>query len=183
MDNLERNIEKGSLYKLDKNLKLTKVDKNYRITNGPAFIDEYNFYHTDSRKKTIYKIKINKKNKIIRKYIFKKFSPEEGVPDGMTLDKNKNLWVAHFRGACVSVFNSKAKLIHKIQFPAKNITNCAFGGKNNQELYVSTATKGMNKADLRKFRYSGFFFSVKTNSKGILQKKFILSNEEKRSLL
>ena len=43
MDNLERKIEKGSLYKLDKNLKLIKVDKNYRITNGPAFIDQYNF--------------------------------------------------------------------------------------------------------------------------------------------
>ena len=183
MDNLERKIEKGSLYKLDKNFKLIKVDKNYRITNGPAFIDQYNFYHTDSPKKTIYKIKINKKNKIISKNIFKKLSPEEGVPDGMTLDKNKNLWVAHFHGACVSVFNKKAKLIHRIQFPAKNITNCAFGGKNNQELYVSTATKGMDKADLRKFRYSGFFFSVKTNAKGVLQKKFILSNEEKRSLL
>ena len=183
MDNLERKIEKGSLYKLDKNLKLTRVDKNYRITNGPAFIDEHNFYHTDSPKKTIYKIKINKNNKIISKKIFKKLTPEEGVPDGMTLDKNKNLWVAHFRGACVSVFNSRAKLIHRIQFPAKNITNCAFGGKNNQELYVSTATKGMDKADLRKFRYSGFFFSVKTNAKGVLQKKFILSNEEKRSLL
>ena len=39
------------------------------------------------------------------------------------------------------------------------------------------------KADLRKFRYSGFFFSVKTNAKGVLQKKFRLSNEEKRSLL
>ena len=183
MDNLERKIEKGSLYKLDKNLKLTRVDKNYRITNGPAFIDKYNFYHTDSPKKIIYKIKINKNNKIIKKKIFKKLSPEEGVPDGMTVDKNKNLWVAHFHGACISVFNKKAKLIHRIQFPAKNITNCAFGGKNNQELYISTATKGMNKADLRKFRYSGFFFSVKTNSKGVLQKKFILSNEEKRSLL
>ena len=77
----------------------------------------------------------------------------------------------------------KAKLIHRIQFPAKNITNCTFGGKNTKELYVSTATKGMGKADLRKFRYSGFFFSVKTNAKGVLQKKFILSNEEKRSLL
>ncbi len=183
MDNLERKIEKGSLYKLDKNLKLTRVDKNYRITNGPAFIDKYNFYHTDSPKKIIYKIKINKNNKIIKKKIFKKLSPDEGVPDGMTVDKNKNLWVAHFHGACISVFNKNAKLIHRIQFPAKNITNCAFGGKNNKELYVSTATKGMNKADLRKFRYSGFFFSVKTNSKGILQKKFILSNEEKRSLL
>ena len=54
MDNLERKIEKGSLYKLDKNLQLTKVDKNYRITNGPAFINQFNFYHTDSPKKTIY---------------------------------------------------------------------------------------------------------------------------------
>ena len=183
MDNLERKIEKGSLYKLDKNFKLIKVDKNYRITNGPAFIDQYNFYHTDSPKKTIYKIKINKNNKIVSKKIFKKLLPEEGSPDGMTLDTNKNLWVAHFHGACISVFNKKAKLIHRIHFPAKNITNCTFGGKNTKELYVSTATKGMSKADLRKFRYSGFFFSVKTNAKGVLQKKFILSNEEKRSLL
>ncbi len=183
MDNLERKIEKGSLYKLNKDLKLTRVDKNYRITNGPAFIDQYNFYHTDSPKKTIYKIKINKNNKIVSKNIFKKFSLDEGVPDGMTLDKNKNLWVAHFHGACVSVFNNRAKLIHRIKLPAKNITNCAFGGKNNQELFISTARKGMNKADLRKFRYSGFFFSVKTNARGVLQKKFIISNEEKRSLL
>ena len=183
MDNLERKIEKGSLYKLDKRFKLTKVDKNYRITNGPAFIDNYNFYHTDSPKKKIYKIKINKNNKILSKKIFKKFTSEEGSPDGMTLDKNKNLWVAHFNGACISVFNKKAKLIHRIKFPAKNITNCAFGGKNTKELYVSTATKGMSKEDLQKFRYSGFFFSVKTNTKGVLQKKFILSNEKKRSLL
>ena len=183
MDNLERKIEKGSLYKLDKNLKLTKVDKNYRITNGPAFIDTNNFYHTDSAKKTIYKIKINKNNKIVSKKIFKKFSPQDGSPDGMTLDKNKNLWVAHFHGACISVFNNKAKLIHKINFPAKNITNCAFGGQNNKELFISTATKGMSKADIQKFSYSGYLFSVKTNSKGILQKKFAFKNEKKRPLL
>ena len=101
----------------------------------------------------------------------------------MTLDKNKNLWVAHYNGACVSVFDSKAKLIHRIQLPAKNITNCAFGGQNNNELFITSATKGMNKAELRKFRYSGFLFSVKTNTKGFVQKKFILSHEKKRSLL
>ena len=183
MDNLERKIEKGSLYKLDKNLNLKKIDKNYRITNGPAFIDQYNFYHTDSAKKIIYKIKINKKNEIIKKNIFKKFTFNEGSPDGMTLDKNKNLWVAHYNGACVSVFDSKGKLIHRIQLPAKNITNCAFGGQNNNELFITSATKGMNKAELRKFRYSGFLFSVKTNTKGFVQKKFILSHEKKRSLL
>ena len=183
MDNLERKIEKGSLYKLDKNLLLTRVDRNYRITNGPAFIDELNFYHTDSSKKIIYKIRINKKNKIINKKIFKKFSSKEGSPDGMTLDKNKNLWVAHFHGACVSVFNNRAKLIHRIQLPAKNITNCTFGGQKNNELFITSATKGMSNTDLQKYRYSGFLFSVKTNMRGKLQKKFILSNEKKRSLL
>ena len=183
MDNLERKIEKGSLYKLDKNLKLIKVDKNYRITNGPAFIDKYNFYHTDSSKKKIYKIRINKKNKLVSKKIFKKLSSEEGVPDGMTLDKNKNLWLAHFHGACISVFNKKAKLIHRIQFPAKNITNCTFGGPKNSELFVTSARKGMTKGDIRKFSYSGCLFSVKTNTKGFLQKKFVFKNEKKRSLL
>ena len=78
MDNLERKIENGSLYKLDKKLTITKVDTNYRITNGPAFIDQFNFYHTDSGKKLIYKIKINKENKIINKKVFKKFLPKDG---------------------------------------------------------------------------------------------------------
>ena len=183
MDNLERKIEKGSLYKLDKHLILTKVDTNYMITNGPAFIDQYNFYHTDSSKKLIYKIKINKKNKIISKKIFKKFSVKDGSPDGMTMDKNQNLWVAHYHGACVSVFNKKSKLIYKIELQAKNITNCTFGGKNNSEIFITSATKGMNSIDLQKYRYSGFLFSIKTNTNGFLQKKFILDNKKKRSLL
>ena len=71
-------------------------------------------------------------DKIISKKIFKKLSPKDGSPDGMTLDKYKNLWVAHFNGARVSVFNQNAKLIHRINLPAQNITNCAFGGQNNR---------------------------------------------------
>ena len=183
MDNLERNIENGSLYKLDKKLIMTKVDTNYRITNGPAFINQFNFYHTDSSKKIIYKIKINKNNKIISKKVFKKLNPQEGSPDGMTIDINKNLWIAHYHGAQISVLNTKAKLIHSIYLPAKNITNCAFGGQKNDQLFVTTATKGLNKADLQKFKYSGCLFSVKTNTKGILQKKFSYEYEKKRPLL
>ena len=74
-------------------------------------------------------------------------------------------------------------MIHKIDLPAKNITNCTFGGQNNSEIFMTSATKGMNNRDLQKYKCSGFLFSVKTNTKGFLQKKFILSNETKRSLL
>jgi sugar lactone lactonase YvrE len=172
MENLERKIEKGSLYKLDKNLLLTKVDKNYRITNGPAFIDQFNFYHTDSSKKKIYKIKINKKLKIIQKKVFIKFKNKEGSPDGMTLDKQNNLWVCHFGGACISVFNKTGKKIHKIDLPARNITNCTFGGSNNSELFVTSAKKSMSKKDLRQFKLSGSLFRIKTNVNGSIAKRF-----------
>jgi len=172
MDNLERNLKNGSLYCLDNNFKLTKVDSNYMITNGPAFIDAKNFFHTDSKKKIIYKIKIDNNLNIIKKNIFKKFLKSEGSPDGMTIDKFKNLWVCHFGGSCISVFNKKGKKIHKIDLPAKNITNCTFGGKNNTDLFISTARKSMNKIDLQKFKFSGSLFKVKTNIKGIYSKKF-----------
>ena len=175
MDNPERSIKKGSLYCLDKNLNLHKVDSNYFITNGPAFLDENNFYHTDSRSRTIYKMKINKHLKISNKKIFIRLNSKDGAPDGMTLDNKKNLWVCHFNGACISVFNKKGKKIHKINFPAKNITNCTFGGPNNNELFISSATKSMSKKDQKKYRYSGSFFSVKTNMKGKLSKSYKIS--------
>ena len=172
MDNLERKIRTGSLYCLDNNLNLTEVDKNYYITNGPAFINSENFYHTDSRDKKIYKIKIDKKLKIIKKKVFIKFKNKEGSPDGMTLDKKNNLWTCHFGGACISIFNKIGKKIHKIDLPAKNITNCTFGGSNNSELFVTSAKKSLSKKDLRQFKLSGSLFRIKTNVNGSIAKRF-----------
>ena len=172
MDNLERNIQNGSLYCLNKNLKLKMVDNKYMITNGPAFINEKNFYHTDTKKRIIYKIKIDKNLNILEKKIFKKFVDVEGFPDGMTTDRFKNLWVCHFGGSSISVFNQKGKKIYKIKLPAKNVTNCAFGGANNNDLYITTALKGLKEIDKKKYNLSGSLFKVKTNSKGMDSKSF-----------
>tara|TARA_B100001175_G_scaffold192010_1_gene162878 strand:- start:941 stop:1831 length:891 start_codon:yes stop_codon:yes gene_type:complete len=175
MDNPERKIRNGSLYCLDKNLKLHKIDSKYYITNGPAFINKNTFFHTDSSRKIIFKIKINKNYKIIYKKIFIKFSNKEGSPDGMTLDKNKNLWICHFGGACISIYNIKGRIINKINFLAKNITNCTFGGKKTDELFVTSALKGMKKKQINEYYYSGSLFKIKTNMKGLISKSFITS--------
>ena len=172
MDNLERNIQNGSLYCLNKNLKLKMVDNKYMITNGPAFINEKNFYHTDTKKRIIYKIKIDNNLNILEKKIFKKFVDVEGFPDGMTTDRFKNLWVCHFGGSSISVFNQKGKKIYKIKLPAKNVTNCAFGGANNNDLYITTALKGLKEIDKKKYNLSGSLFKVRTNSKGMTSKSF-----------
>jgi len=90
----------------------------------------------------------------------------------MTIDKFKNLWVCHFGGACISVFDRKGKKIHKIKLPAKNITNCTFGGPKNDDLYITSALKGLKNNDINKYSLSGSLFKVKTNSKGNISKSF-----------
>ena len=175
MDDLEKK-QSGSLYCLDNNLNLHKVDDKYFITNGPAFLNKNDFYHADSKKKTIYKIKINNKFQIIKKKIFIKFKKEEGSPDGMTTDIKNNLWVCHYHGARISVFNLKGQKIHQIYLPAKNVTNCAFGGKKNDELFVSTARKDMSFNELKKYPLSGSLFRIKTNIKGKKTMAFKTSN-------
>ena len=172
MDNLERNIHNGSLYCLDSNLKLNQVDKNYMITNGPAFINKKCFYHTDSKKKIVYKIYIDKNLKVISKKIFIKFRKNEGSPDGMTLDNYQNLWICHYNGSCISVYNKKGNKLHSVNMPTKNITNCTFGGYKNSELFVTTATKGMSKKELKLYPLSGNLFKIKTNVFGNINKKF-----------
>ena len=172
MDNLERKIRNGSLYCLDKKLTLHKVDTNYYITNGPVFINNDIFLHTDSRRKIIFKIKINKNFKIIKKKKFIKFSKKDGSPDGMTIDSRKNIWICHFGGACITVYNLKGKRINKIKLPAKNITNCTFGGVNKNEIFVTSALKGMKKNEIKKYNFSGSLFNIKTNIKGIVSKSF-----------
>jgi len=165
MDNLEKKSS-GSLYCLDNHLRLHKVDEKYFIPNGPAFLDKNNFYHTDSRKRVIYKVKINDKLKILKKSIFLKFNKLDGSPDGMTTDIRNNLWVCHYRGARISVYDLSGSKIHQINLPAKNITNCTFGGSANNELFISTARKGMKAKEIKKYSLSGSLFKVKTNLKG-----------------
>ena len=177
MDNFERKKSSGSLYCLDNNLKLHKIDSKYYITNGPAFLNKHNFYHTDSRRRIIYKIEINSKFQIIKKSIFIKFRRKEGFPDGMTVDVNDNLWVCHYNGATISVYNLKGSKIHQIYLPVKNVTNCTFGGSKNDELFISTARKDMSAKELKKYPLSGSLFRVKTNMKGTKTTSFkILSS-------
>ena len=84
----------------------------------------------------------------------------------MTTDINNNLWVCHYGGARISVYNIRGDKIHHINIPSKNITNCTFGGARNNELFITTAQKGMNTKEMKKYPLSGGLFKVNTNSKG-----------------
>lgn len=61
-----------------------------------------------------------------------------GVPDGMDMDEDGNLWVAEWGGSCVSIWNSvTGDKIGKIEIPLENVTSVCFD--NHMNIYVTTA--------------------------------------------
>lgn len=67
---------------------------------------------------------------------------EEGLPDGICIDKDDTLWVAHWGGYKVSHWNPyTGEKLGEIVIPCKNVTSCCIGGRKMEYLFVTTAKR------------------------------------------
>ena len=88
---------------------------------------------------------------------------EWGLPDGMTLDENDNLWVALWGGhRVIQIDKNTKKVIDEIIVPCPKASSCAFGGNDLRELYITTAAM----TDISEYPKAGNTFKVKMNIKG-----------------
>jgi gluconolactonase len=58
-------------------------------------------------------------------------------PDGMAFDANGDLYVAHYGGGCVDVFDASGSRVDQIAVPGEQPTNVAFGGVDGKTLVVT----------------------------------------------
>jgi sugar lactone lactonase YvrE len=65
---------------------------------------------------------------------------EAGVPDGSTVDAEGYLWSTHWGGARVTRFAPDGRVDRVIEIPVEKVTSCAFGGRNMDTLFVTTAS-------------------------------------------
>jgi sugar lactone lactonase YvrE len=96
------------------------------------------------------------------------FSGQEGLPDGMAVDEEGMLWVAHWGGSKVSRWNPRiGKVIDQVPIPALNVSSCCFGGSHMDELYVTTARGGLDSALLTRYPSSGGLFRARPGVRGL----------------
>jgi sugar lactone lactonase YvrE len=87
---------------------------------------------------------------------------EEGFPDGMTIDVEDMLWVAHWGGARLTRWDpEKGRKIGEIRLPVSNVTSCTFGGRDFRDLYITTAREGLSEVELASQPQAGMLFVVK----------------------
>lgn len=91
-----------------------------------------------------------------------------GAPDGMTIDSDDNLWVAQWGGSGVYCYNPyTGELLAKVEVPAPNVASCAFGGKDLDTLYITTARAGLSEEKLKEYPLSGSVFCCKPGATGV----------------
>ena len=158
----------GALYRFDADRNWTRMDEGYHITNGPAFSRDGRWlYHTDTALRTIYRFARDDDGGITDRTPFIQFDEADGYPDGMTVDAEGGLWVAHWGGGRISRFDPAGKVERSIPLPAQQITNITFAGPDFARMFVTSAAKGLPASD-----FDGALFEVESGVRGLPTHEF-----------
>lgn len=157
----------GSLYRLDSDARLTRLDTDYVIANGPAIDPAGRFMlHTDTGRRTIYRYAIAADGTVGSPAEWLRFDEAWGAPDGMTLDAEGGLWVACWGGSCVRRFDPNGGFDRLIELPASQITNVTFAGPALDRMFVTSAADGVDE------EHGGALFEVDPGCRGLPTQQF-----------
>jgi sugar lactone lactonase YvrE len=94
-------------------------------------------------------------------------------PDGLAVDQEGCVWSALW-GACRVVrFSPAGELVGEVHFPALRVSCPTFGGKDMDELFITTAALDEDDEDGRKkYSENGSIFRIKVGVKGLLKFRF-----------
>lgn len=152
---------KSALYHYFNN-EIKLMDDDLKLGNGMAWNkDNTKFYLNDSANHKIYVYDYDlKKGTISNKKVLCDMGFD--TPDGMTIDKNDNLFIAIWDGSRIEVRNSKTgALKEEIKMPTSLITSATFIGEKMDTLLVTSAK--LDRTD----EFAGNIFKVKTSYTGL----------------
>lgn len=131
----------GKLFRFDPDGTIEVVADGVGISNGMGFSpDLKTMYYTDSTVRTIYAYDYDRRTgRMSNRRKFAALVDTEGVPDGMTVDADGFVWTAVWFGHCVIRFDPDGKEERRIQTPAHQTSSVMFGGKDLNDLYITTA--------------------------------------------
>jgi sugar lactone lactonase YvrE len=168
--NMKNTGKDGSLYVMESGGEVRQVLSGIGISNGLAWDDSRGLmYYIDTLTFSVEVLdySLQDGSVSVRRPVIR-FAEGEGWPDGMTIDSEGMLWIAHWAGGCVSRWNPlTGEQTRKIEVPAHYVTSCTFGGEQLDELYITTARGGMSPEELERWPLAGGLFKIRPGVKGL----------------
>lgn len=157
--------DSGSLYCYDVGRIIVK-EAQTKISNGMAWNkDGTRFYFSDTPYHAVFVYDFDiETGEIKNRRILADMG--EGLPDGLCIDDEDNLWIAIWGGHRVEKRSGKTgELLEVIHVDATNVTSCTFC---EDMLYITTSGEGLTGA------HEGCVFRCKVNARGVAPDYVIL---------
>ena len=98
--------------------------------------------------------------------VFARFEPEQGKPDGGTVDAEGGYWCALYGGGRLVRLCPDGRVEREIPLPVSQPTMCVFGGADLDTLYVTSASAGLS-AEARAREPAGGLFRCRPGLRGL----------------
>lgn len=159
-------VKRGKLYLVDTDRSARIVSEGTGMSNGLGFSpDGRTLYHTDSLDHVIWAFDVDAETgSLSNKRAFVSVPRQEGLPDGMTVDSEGNVWCAQWYGGRVVCYDPDGKLKKVIEMPIRQVASVMFGGEDLSDLYITSSSVPHVDANLAP---DGYDFGV-TNVGGAL---------------
>lgn len=155
----------GTLYRLAPDLSVRPLLSGLTVSNGLAFAEDGSAWFIDTADQRVDRLLIEDDGRW-RRLPFVSIPRERGVPDGMAIDAEGNLWVAMCFGGSVLGFDPSGELRAVVAVPASLTTSVAFGGSGLDLLFVTTGRSGLSDEQLRDEPHAGSVFVARTRTTG-----------------
>lgn len=165
----------GSLYSLDVDHTVKTLVSEVNLSNGLAWTpDGTTFYFIDTPTRQVFAFDYDVATGSVSNRRVAITVPEaEGYPDGMTIDSEGMLWIAHWGGWQVTRWNpTTGEKLLSVPVLASQVTSCTFGGPELDELYITTARVGLDTEQLAAQPHAGGLFRVKVGVTGLPVERF-----------
>jgi sugar lactone lactonase YvrE len=164
----------GRLYRLDPDHSVRLMESGLTICNGIGWSpDHRTMYFTDTLRRVIYAYDYDRASgSLANRRPFILAGEEDGYPDGLTVDSQGFLWVAFWGGWKVSRFDSQGRLERSLRLPVECPTSVAFGGKDLNELYITSAWTALSEEQRRAQPEAGDLFRVQLEIHGLPESQF-----------
>jgi sugar lactone lactonase YvrE len=128
----------GALYRLDPGGDVTIVLPSVTCSNGLAWSpDGTTAYYIDS---LTYRIDaFDYDRELSNRRPFATVEDGQGMPDGLTVDREGGIWVAFWGGSAVRRYGPEGTVDEVLELPVTQVTACTFGGPALDELYITTS--------------------------------------------
>jgi len=134
----------GTVHRLDPDGTTVVVVEGVTIANGLDWSpDGSRAYFNDTETYRVDVFDYDAEGGLTGRRPFASVDPDDGRPDGLTVDSEGGVWVALNRGGAVRRYRPDGTVDAVVEVPVRKVTACTLGGPRLDQLYITTSREGL----------------------------------------